>query len=472
MLFSSFTYLTMFLPVVALAYAAFRRFGGATAGQACLLLASIVFYTFSGTRNLVLLLASIAFNWLVVRSMAASAVDRTRRLWLILGLTANVALLLAFKYLNFFAQALPVLGLPAVALPDWTFPLGISFFTLTQVMYLVDCYQGIATPVSLFRHATFVSFFPYITSGPLVRAESVMPQLQAPAAGEDRVLMACQGVFIIALGLAKKIVLADSFAQVADAGFSATAALSTAEAWIFSLAYSLQLYFDFSGYSDMALGSALLFGIRIPQNFNAPYLAASISEFWQRWHISLSQFITNYLYTPILRSMGRATLWTSALATVIAMGIAGLWHGPALTFVVFGLMHGIALALNQRWRKYKRKLPWVMAWLTTLVFVNAAFVVFRSPDLASAMHMLGQLLPHSHPGGTTTLTGVLPISLSLVVQPVLYGAILAFVPWTSAQLTERFRPTLLTSVLTCVLLLLSALYMNSSVAKSFVYFAF
>jgi alginate O-acetyltransferase complex protein AlgI len=472
MLFSSFSYLLMFLPVVALAYAACRRYGGSTAGQACLLLASLVFYSYSGTRNLLLLLASIAFNWLVVNRMAAAASDRARRLWLIVGLTANVGLLLAFKYLNFFAQALTVLGLPAVALPDWAFPLGISFFTLTQVMYLVDCFQGIAAPVSLFRHATFVSFFPYITSGPLVRAESVIPQLEAPAAGDSRLMMACQGVFIIALGLAKKIVLADSFAQVADAGFSAAAALSTAEAWVFSLAYSLQLYFDFSGYSDMALGSALLFGIRIPQNFNGPYLAASISEFWQRWHISLSQFITNYLYTPILRSMGRATLWTSAVATIIAMGIAGLWHGPALTFVVFGLMHGVALALNQRWRKYKRKMPWVMAWLITLVFVNAAFVVFRSPDLSSALHMLGQLLPHAHTGGMATLDGVLPISLSLVLQPVLYGTILAFVPWTSAQLTERFRPTLLNSALTCALLLLSALYMNSAVAKRFVYFAF
>jgi alginate O-acetyltransferase complex protein AlgI len=472
MLFSSFTYLTMFLPVVALAYALCRRYGGSTAGQVCLLLASVVFYSYSGARNLLLLLASIAFNWLVMRSMAATTVDRTRQLWLILGLTVNIGLLLAFKYLNFFAQTLTLVGLPAVTLPDWSFPLGISFFTLTQVMYLVDCYQGIASPVSLFRHATFVSFFPYITSGPLVRAESVIPQLQSPAAGDDRVLMACQGVFNIALGLAKKIVLADSFAQVADAGFSAIATLSSAEAWIFSVAYSLQLYFDFSGYSDMALGSALLFGIRIPQNFNAPYLAASISEFWQRWHISLSQFITNYLYTPILRSMGRATLWTSAAATILAMGIAGLWHGPALTFVVFGLMHGVALASNQRWRKYKRKLPWVVAWLITLVFVNAAFVVFRSPDLSSAMHMLGQLLPHSHTDGMTTLTGVLPMQLSLVLQPVIYGTILAFVPWTSQQLTERFRPTLLSCALTCALLLLSALYMNSAVAKRFVYFAF
>ena len=243
-------------------------------------------------------------------------------------------------------------------------------------------------------------------------------------------------------------------------------------AWIFSLSFTFQLYFDFSGYSDMAVASAWLLGIDIPQNFNAPYISKSITEFWKRWHISLSNFITDYLYTPLLRSMGKATITTSVIAILIAMTIAGLWHGPAWTFVIFGTLHGCALAINQVWRRRKMRLPPWLGWLLTFVFVDISLVFFRSHDVLSALHMLNAMLPHANLLGTAAFKGVLPITPYLFLRPVTIGVVLAFFFKTSQQLAESFRPTHVTAFATATLFLLCIFFMNSTVAKEFVYFAF
>jgi D-alanyl-lipoteichoic acid acyltransferase DltB (MBOAT superfamily) len=393
MLFNSFAYILLFLPVVALGHAALQKYFGRIWAQALLLAASLLFYRYATKPSYVILLvASILFNWQIAR-LISSRQGWQRKALLVMGLVVNIGLLCSFKYFNLFFSTLVDFGGPKIKLPDWAFPLGISFYTLTQIMYLVDTYQELNPPNSLFDHATFVSLFPYISSGPLVRARSIIKQLHQYTFAESRVDLACRGLYIFTIGLAKKVLLAESFAKIADAGFAGPRAYTTVEAWAFSLAYTFQIYFDFSGYSDMAVGSAWMLGIDIPQNFNAPLKSKSISEFWQRWHISLSNFITNYLYTPILRAQGKATLQTSAIAIFIAMGIAGIWHGPAWTFLVFGLMHGTALAINQVWKKNKKKMPDWLGWLITLIFVNAAFIVFRSPNLDFAENMITSLWP-------------------------------------------------------------------------------
>jgi D-alanyl-lipoteichoic acid acyltransferase DltB (MBOAT superfamily) len=222
----------------------------------------------------------------------------------------------------------------------------------------------------------------------------------------------------------------------------------------------------------MAVGCAWMLGIDIPQNFNAPYISKSISEFWKRWHISLSNFITDYLYTPILRSLGKATITTSVIAILIAMTITGLWHGPAWTFVVFGALHGCALAINQVWRRRKMRLPAWLGWLLTFVFVDVSFVFFRSPNIPFALHMLNSMLPHGNLFGTTALTGVIPMNVHVLLKPVAVGVVLAFFFKTSQQLAEKFRPTHFAALATAALLLVSLFFMNSTVAKEFVYFAF
>jgi alginate O-acetyltransferase complex protein AlgI len=471
MAFSSFGFL-LFLPLVAFVQVGLRRFAGARAAQAWLLIASLFFYAFPRPAHLPLLIASILFNWAVARRIGAEADPGKRRGWLTFGLVANVALLASFKYVTFFFGQLGAAAGIRLPLPNWDFPLGISFFTLIQVMYLVDCYQGLNEPISLFDHATVVSFFPYVSSGPIVRAKEIAEQFGNPAPGQSRTEMASKGLFLFAQGLAKKLVFADTFAAIADTGFASVAQLSCVEAWAFSIAYTLQIYFDFGGYSDMAVGAAWILGFDIPQNFKAPYIAKSISEFWQRWHISLSNFITSYLYTPILRSMGKATLRTSAIATLLAMGIAGLWHGPAWTYVVFGVMHGVALAVNQVWKKSKRRLPDGAGWALTFLFVNAAFIVFRSPDLPAAWQMLKGLLPHGNLLGTSMLASAVPLAPSTLFRPVVIGAVLAFFFKSSWDLASQFRPTWRNSLGTAALLVISVVYLNSSVVRQFVYFAF
>ena len=472
MIFNSFAYLLVFLPVVVLAYALLERIAGRRVAQAWLLISSLFFYSYAKPQFVVLLLGSIVVNWFLSNTMMRQPTENARLRLLQLGLFCNIAFLCSFKYVNFVIHSLSALNVPIPALPDWDFPLGISFFTLTQIMYLVDTYQEMNKPHSLFDHATFVSMFPYIISGPLVRARLLTPQLHQSPAPEARIEMACRGVFLFSIGLAKKVILADSFARVADAGFGSGQSYSTLEAWIFSIAYSLQIYFDFSGYSDMALGSAWMLGIDIPQNFNGPYRSKTITEFWQRWHISLSNFITNYLFTPLLRSMGKATIRTSVIATIVAMGIAGLWHGPSWNFILFGLLHGVALACAQIWKKRKLKMPDWAGWLLTFVFVNISFIFFRSPNLGAALHMVKSLLPHAPLLDRSALSAVLPSTPTLLVKPVAIGVVLAFFFKTSAELAKEFQPHPVTAGAVLCLVVVCFYFLNSTVAKTFVYFAF
>jgi alginate O-acetyltransferase complex protein AlgI len=478
MMFNSFRFLFVFLPVVTVGYAAFQRYAGPRVAQAFLLLSSLVFYAVAKPVYVFLLLGSILFNWAVAVGIGIEDVDAMplqlakRKRMLQLGLVGNILFLGSFKYFNFFLLHLPAYHGIRFTLPDWSFPLGISFFTLTQIMYLVDTYQGLNAPNSLFDHATLVSMFPYVTSGPLVRSRAIVPQLTKRSDTNDRLEVACRGLLIFALGLAKKVIIADSFARIADAGFGSTGSLSMLEAWVFSLSYTFQIYFDFSGYSDMAVGAAWMLGIDIPINFNAPYRSKSISEFWQRWHISLSNFITNYMFTPILRAMGKATLKTSVFAVLVAMAIAGLWHGPAWTFILFGTLHGIALACNQVWKKKRLKMPDWLGWLLTFVFVNAAFTFFRSPNVPAALHLLRATLPHAALFGTSALKGVVPLTPLLIVRPIAFGVVLAFFFKTSYDVARSFARNYLSALGTALLLGACILYMNSTAAKEFVYFAF
>jgi alginate O-acetyltransferase complex protein AlgI len=469
MLFHSFPYVVGFLPVVVIVHAVLAERAGWRVAQAWLLCASIFFYGYAKPTNLALLFLSIGFNWAATRTMTATVIRR--KAILLAGLAGNILFLCYFKYANFLLGTLSTRV--QFTLPEWSLPLGISFFTLTQVMYLVDTYQGLNGPSSLFDHATMVALFPYVASGPLVRSRTIVPQLHQWMLSESRMDAVCRGLYLFAIGLAKKVVFADSFAVIADAGYRLPGSLSTVEAWVVTLAYSFQMYFDFSGYSDMAVGGARMLGIEIPQNFNAPYCAKSISEFWQRWHISLSNFITSYLYTPLLRSMGAATLRTSILATLLAMGIAGLWHGPAWTFVLFGLLHGVGLSVNQVWKKKKiGKVPDWLGWLLTLAFVNLTFVFFRSSDVSAALRLLGQMLTHGRFFGFAALQKSLPLPPLLLVPPAVVGVVLALGFMSSAQLENAFQPRPWTAAATAALVIVALFYMNSAAAKQFVYFAF
>jgi D-alanyl-lipoteichoic acid acyltransferase DltB (MBOAT superfamily) len=483
--FSSAPYFLLFLPIVAATHALLRTYAEKRWSQCWLLGASLFFYAYAAASYLPIVLGSILFNWAIARVMTAQTDPQRRKLVLWLGLAVDILVLFLFKYVTLFLDTIAWFHGPRLSCPQWGFPLGVSFFTLNQIMYLVDAYprppsspaarkifQGLLKPNSLFDHLTFVTLFPYVVSGPLVRVRPLLPQLSEYKLPEPALGLACRGLFLFSLGLVKKVVFADSYAPIADAGFGVMRDYSMVEAWIYCLAALFHLYFDFSGYSDMALGSAWMLGIDIPPNFNSPLKARSIVEFWQRWHMSLSSFITDYLYTPMLRAMGPTRQSTSAIATVLAMVIAALWHGPAWTFVAWGLAHGSALVLRQIWTRQKRSMPDGPAWLLTFLFLTATIVFLRSSSLADATHMLSRLVPHAQPFSVSTLTGLVPMTPKIIFRPIVIGAAVALLFQSSTAAAKAFRPTLRTALATSALLLLALFYINSVPARTFVYFGF
>jgi alginate O-acetyltransferase complex protein AlgI len=333
-------------------------------------------------------------------------------------------------------------------------------------------YEGLIGSNTLREHALFVTFFPTVTMGPLLRARPIIAQLRTDQWQGVSSAQVARALALLAMGLAKKIVLADSFGRLADAGYAAPASLSMLEAWGSSLSYSLQLYYDFSGYSDIAMASAMLLGISFPANFNSPYRARSIIEFWQRWHITLSNFITTYLYTPIVRSFAKPTFPAAMFATFSAMLIAGIWHGSTWNFAVFGMLHGAALVVAQMWKRWKRRLPTILAWGLTMAFVNLAFVFFRAPTMSAAFAVLSSM------GNFASLFGMETWKLHLrtpdmveIALPLLAGVALVFGKNSTTVVTE-FRPSVRSLGWATALTIVSLLFLNSNTAKEFLYIDF
>jgi alginate O-acetyltransferase complex protein AlgI len=377
-LFNSRLFILAFLPAVLAGFFALSRFGRRAALQ-WLLVASLFFYGWWKPQLLLLLLLSMGVNFWVGGMVARF---RQGRLWLVLGLAFNLCLLGFFKYAGIFAS---LVG-GSVPFGGIYLPLGISFFTFQQIMYLVDVASGDIEPAPFLEYACFIGFFPHLIAGPIVRPKHILPQLAGlqPFAGwQERMVW---GGEIFLLGLAKKLVLADGLARFADPGFAAAARLepiSLIEAWVALLAYALQIYFDFSGYSDMAIGLAKMFGINFPVNFNSPYQASSISEFWWRWNITLSGFLREYLYIPLGGNRrGEARRIFNLMVTML---LGGLWHGAAWRFLLWGGVHGVYLVIHGWSERLKLRVPKMLGWALTLFCVLMAWVPFRAAGFAPAV---------------------------------------------------------------------------------------
>jgi alginate O-acetyltransferase complex protein AlgI len=420
MLFSSFTFLFQFLPAVVLAYAA-ARLHSPRAGILVLVCASLFFYGAWRPVYLALLLASIAANF----SLGLLMEDASRRRGVgLLGVALNLALLCYFKYTNFIFDSIHALSGAPLPLVNVVLPLGISFFTFQQIAYLVDVMRGAKVERDIVSYTLFVSFFPHLIAGPLVHHAEMIPQFKRGRTGRSAVL-AARGLAIFAAGLFKKVVIADNLAQFVspvfvhlDAGGSITAPW----AWLAMLAYAMQIYFDFSGYSDMAIGLALLFGIRLPVNFRSPYKAASIIDFWRRWHITLSRFLRDYLYIPLGGNrLGEQRRYLNLMVTML---LGGLWHGAGWNFLIWGGLHGLYLCVNhlwQAWRGAPAKLTGgfaqISSWAITFLAVVIAWAFFRARTTAGALQMLGGLFGFEAGGSAYISPGV----LRLMDLPLLVG---------------------------------------------------
>jgi alginate O-acetyltransferase complex protein AlgI len=393
MLFSSYTFLFQFLPVVALAFAAARRHSP-RAGILVLVGASLFFYGAWRPIYLLLLLASIAANFSLGLLMAD---PRRRRSIGMAAVALNLALLCYFKYTNFIVDSLNMLTGAPLPFMNIVLPLGISFFTFQQIAYLVDVMRGAPVERDIFSYGLFVSFFPHLIAGPLVHHAEMIPQFKRERTGRSAVL-AARGFAILAAGLFKKVVIADNLAQFVSPVFAhldAGGAVTTPWAWLATLSHALQIYFDFSGYSDMAIGLALLFGIRLPVNFRSPYKALSIADFWRRWHITLSRFLRDYLYIPLGGNrLGEARRYFNLMLTML---LGGLWHGAGWNFLIWGGLHGFYLCVNHLWQGVRApvvsasRVAAALSWAVTFFAVVIAWVFFRARTLAGAWQMLGGL---------------------------------------------------------------------------------
>ncbi len=401
MLFNSYVFLLVFLPVCVLGFRAAMRHGGIQLSLSWLLVCSLFFYGWWNPAYVLLLLASIAGNFAAASALRRVS-GRARSALLAGGIAANLALLGYFKYAGFLARTLaPVFGNDGSGW-DLVLPLGISFFTFQQIAYLVDTSRGTSAAHGLFPYTLFITFFPHLIAGPITHHGELISQLDARTRERARSGDFSLGLAILVVGLVKKVVVADSVARYATPTFAAVdlgASPSFAEAWIAALAYTLQLYFDFSGYSDMAIGLALLFGVRLPANFDSPYQAVSIVDFWRRWHMTLSRFLRQYLYVPLGGNRrGSARRYVHLMITML---LGGLWHGAGWTFVAWGGLHGALLVVNHAWRALRERLGVAAAaegsWrLTggralTFVCVVGAWVLFRAETWDGARRMLGAM---------------------------------------------------------------------------------
>jgi alginate O-acetyltransferase complex protein AlgI len=412
MLFNSYDFILVFLPAV-LAFVYLLRGFGRRWLEVLLILASLLFYAWWDVRYLPLLIGSVIVNYL-----GALFIERTRSRLALAGIIVfNLGLLGSFKYLGFFSQvASNVLPWEPwdVTLLALILPLGISFYTFHQIGYQIDRFRGQTTPHNFVDYALFVTFFPQLIAGPIVRQFEFLPQLRGltERQGAKNLLI---GLTIFAIGLFKKVIFADTFALYATPVFDTAAkgvdALDGQTAWLGVLAYTFQIYFDFSGYSDMAIGLARMVGINLPLNFNAPYRSTSITDFWRRWHITLGRFLRDYLYFPLGGS--RVGPLHHFANLMVVMLLCGLWHGAAWTFVAWGGLHGLALAVHRLWLRqfpseHPRGLAWrASAWALTFGFVVVTWVFFRADSLETSATMLQSMFsPASLAGPSTEIEGL------------------------------------------------------------------
>jgi alginate O-acetyltransferase complex protein AlgI len=470
MIFPSVEFILVFLPITALLFALMHRYANVRAVLGVLTVASIVFYA-AGlwhdkklmTEFVSLLVGSIIVNWCLSLLIDPGKPLAKPALWI--GVIGNIALIFWFKYFAFVSTIAADAHLIDHPLASKILPLGISFFTFVQIAYLIDRYKGLAPHANLGRYLLFVSFFPHLIAGPIVHHASMMPQLEHPRPTLHTFSLA---LFIFAVGFAKKTLIADPLGSAADAGFDPMAvhSLATLNAWAVVICYTMQLYFDFSGYSDMAVGLALMFGVQFPWNFLSPYKSTSISQFWRNWHITLSNFLREYVYIPLGGSRVSKTRHAGNLLATMLIG--GIWHGAGWTFILWGGLHGMALVINHRWTAAKLVMPAILGWAITTLTVIAGWVLFRAKTFGDAALIYKSMLGHSSAGRAVfdgNIVSALPYLLLAIV--------IAIALPNTKQLSEKFRPSLAWALGTGALMGLSMMFILGKVAPpEFLYYQF
>ncbi|SHH78869.1 D-alanyl-lipoteichoic acid acyltransferase DltB, MBOAT superfamily [Chryseolinea serpens] len=460
MLFSSPEFIFAFLPVTLIVYFLLSSSQKVEASRLWLLVASLFFYGWWNPANLILIGVSMIFNFTF-----GNLIIRHRKKWLLtVGVSANLAVLFYYKYANFFLTNFNGLFEGHYALLNVVLPLGVSFFTFTQIAYLVDSSQGKVGNYKFSHYCLFVTFFPHLIAGPIVHHTQLMPQFADQKNAFLNFPNLARGFFIFNLGLAKKIIVADTLSTIVAKGYGDTAALTTVQAWVTSLAYSTQLYFDFSGYSDMAIGLGLLFNIDFPLNFNSPYKSKNIQEFWRRWHITLSQFLRDYIYIPL--GGNRKGEWGTASNLMITFILGGIWHGAGWTFIFWGFLHGAALVIHRQFTRLNLRMADWLGVVLTFLYVNVTWVFFRAPSWRSAIDLLKAMV------GKGVQTSDVSLVSDYYMAPIWIAAAVLLFTKNTNELGAEFKPDYRRLATLIIVVMLNLLFLNSATNQEFLYFDF
>jgi len=485
LLFNSYIFIFAFLPFTFFIYFYLNSQKLTLVAKVFLVFASLFFYGWWEITYVPIMLSSMLFNYVLGISLSKYTQDTkiNKKILLSFGIVVNVVLLGYFKYADFLIANVNRLLDTHIGLLHLTLPLAISFFTFQQIAYLVDSYRGETKEYDFLNYANFVTFFPQLIAGPIVHHSEMMPQFAKTANKVIRYPNIAMGLFIFSIGLFKKVIIADTFSVWATAGFDHAPQLHMVEAWVTSLSYTFQLYFDFSGYTDMAIGAALLFNIKLPINFNSPYKATSIQDFWRRWHITLSRFLKEYIYIPLGgNKRGEFRTYSNLMATFL---IGGIWHGAGWTFLFWGFLHGMAIVLHRFWRKIGFQLHWTVAWFITFNFINITWIFFRAKEWNDAIKVLkgmflgALVLPAEWKEmlhgvlGESVYYGYWLQSISkdrYTMYWILGGFIVTMILKNANELTKCFKPNMFTMLYAAILFLVAV----SSLSKlsEFLYFNF
>lgn len=476
MLFNSINFIFIFLPIVLIIYFGLNKLKLVRIATGWLVLASLFFYSYWSLDYLALILTSIIFNYAIGQTLLSNKLKINKKALTAFGIVGNVLLLIYFKYFNFLIANINAVLHQHFNFMELMLPLAISFFTFQQIAYLVDTYKGKTKEIDFLTYALFVCFFPHLISGPIVRYEEEVPQIQNLRKRFINWKNLSKGLFLFSVGLFKKVVIADLLAKWALTGFSDASNLSMLESWITILSYTFQIFFDFSGYTDMALGIGLMFNFDIAQNFNNPYISKDIQEFWRRWHMTLSRWLRDYLYIPLGGNRhGNFNTYKNIFLTFL---IGGIWHGASWTYIVWGILHGIGSVINRIWKNVNGNIPNWSAWLLTFVYINITWTYFgakRVTDanqiLLSAVNPLTFDIPRIYfPVIKFRATGHSFDLLALILIPIFIYFIFSD---KFRKLIDNFKPQLSYSIFIVTLMVISIYnLLKPDYASSFIYFNF
>jgi D-alanyl-lipoteichoic acid acyltransferase DltB (MBOAT superfamily) len=486
MLFNSYEFIFAFLPISFFLYFFLLQKRLIVGAKAFLVFSSLFFYSWWNIMYLPLILSSMLFNYVIGQSLNNNfeKIIINKKSLLFFGIFINLGLLGYFKYTDFFIVNINVVTQSSLPLLNLALPLAISFFTFQQIAYLVDSYRVETKEYDFLNYALFVTFFPQLIAGPIVHHSEMMPQFVSKWNLVKKYKNIALGIFIFAIGLFKKVVIADTFSVWATNGFDVAQKLNLFEAWATSLSYTFQVYFDFSGYTDMAIGIALLFNIRLPINFNSPYKAVSIQDFWRRWHITLSRFLRDYIYIPLGGNrLGSFRTYANLMATFI---LGGLWHGAGWTFIFWGFLHGVALVIHRIWKKFGFTLWSWISWFITFNFINISWIFFRAKEWDDAIKVVNSMFSLDN----IVLNPLLQNKLSLLSQyGVKFGSMFIDIDgslWTiislfiisvivlffknSIEMLDRFEPTFIKGMIFIITFIVSFYKLSGN--SEFLYFRF